>query len=123
MVEVRLFPGLPGGRRARLGPLTGAIEESVDAEDCAAFGRIVDRLLQPCSDTTIGPGSAVDIAVTDLDRMALALYRRHFGNHIESRVTCISCGQPFEVKVGLDGFTPAVSTSARVDGPNAKGQF
>ena len=126
MVEVSLsHSGLPGGRLARLGPLTGAIEESVDAEDCAAFGRIVDRLLQPCSNNPIGPGGALDIAVTDLDRMALVLYRHHFGNYIESRVICVSCDQPFEVKVDLSRFSLERPSGAvnGVGGPDANGQF
>ena len=37
MLEVRLFPGLPGGRWARLGPVTGFVEESIEPEDPEGF--------------------------------------------------------------------------------------
>jgi hypothetical protein len=125
MLLVPLFPGLPGGSWARLGPLTGAIEEDVDPDDPEAFGRLVNRLLQPHEGTTVGPGCAQDLTVTDLDRIAVMLYRRHFGDRIETRVTCRQCGHPFEASLDLPGLPLPTAIPPQVDvtGPDGEGTF
>lgn len=125
MLQVPLFPGLPGGRWARLGPLTGAIEAEIDPDDPAAFGLLVDRMLEPDEGTTVGPGRARDLAVSDLDRIAVLLYRRHFGDRIETRLTCQQCGQAFEASLSLEGWAPptAVPADADVAGPDSEGGF
>ena len=125
MFQVPLFPGLPGGSWARLGPLTGVIEEDVDPVDPEAFGRLVDRLLQPHTGTTVAPGCAQDLAVTDLDRIAVMLYHRHFADRIETRLTCQQCGQEFEASLALPDLPPPTAVPARVDvsGPDAEGTF
>ena len=64
MLEVRLFPGLPGGRWARFGPVTGSVEESIEPEDPEGFAVLLDNLLLECDGTTVGPGRARDLAVS-----------------------------------------------------------
>lgn len=125
MLEVPLFPGLPGGRWARLGPLTGLIEAGVEPEAPDAFGRLVDHLLVPAEGTTVAPSRAFDLAVSDLDRLALALYRRDFGDRFESTLECRRCGRPFEVSMELDGLidpTPNAPPPG-IEGPDAEGWF
>ena len=125
MLEVPLFPGLPGGRWARLGPLTGLIETGVEPGDSGAFGRLVDHLLVPDDGTTVVPSRAFDLAVCDLDRLAVALYRRHFGDRFESRIECRRCGRPFEVSMDLDGVVGAAPKAppAGIEGPDEEGWF
>lgn len=125
MLEVPLFPGLPGGRWARLGPLTGAIEADVEPDDPGAFGRLVDQLLQPAEGTTVAPNRAFDLAVSDLDRLAAALYRRYFGERLESRLECGRCGRPFEVNLELDGLVDDAPQAPPpgIEGPDGEGWF
>lgn len=125
MLQVPLFPGLPGGSWARLGPLTGAIEEDVDPDDPEAFGRLVDRLLQPHDGTTVRPGCAQDLAVTDLDRIAVRLFRRYYGDRIETRLTCQQCGHECEASLALPGLALPTAVPAHVDvaGPDSEGTF
>ncbi len=125
MLEVRLFPGLPGGRWARLGPLTGAAEQDVEADDPEGFATLLDHLLLECDGTTVGPGRAVDLAVADNDRIAAQIYCREYGDRIESDLRCRQCGKAFKVSFRLESLmrqAPQVA-AAGIDGPDDKGHF
>ena len=125
MLEVRLFPGLPGGRWARLGPVTGSVEESIEPEDPEGFAVLLDNLLLECDGTTVSPGRARDLAVSDNDRIAAVIYRREYGDRIESEVRCRQCGKDFKVSFALGPLIPQVSQIAAdgIEGPDDLGAF
>ena len=58
MLHVGLNPGIPGGRFARLRPLCGHDEASVDGAGSVDLIAFLDRLLTNAPGTTVGPGRA-----------------------------------------------------------------
>jgi hypothetical protein len=125
MLEVRLFPGLPGGQWARLGPITGAAEQCFEPDDPAGFAVFLDELLVKCEGTTVGPGRALDLAVADHDRIAAQIYCREYADRIESRLRCRQCTKMFDVSFQLEPLaSPSGSTeNIGVDGPDEGGMF
>jgi hypothetical protein len=125
MLDVPLFPGLPGGRWARVRPLTGEVEQCIEPEDPCGFGRLLDALLVPTEGTTVRPGCALDLALTDHDRIAVALYCHIYGERVEARLRCRLCEKRFDVSFQLTApAAPAGRAHAgRVDGPDESGAF
>jgi hypothetical protein len=101
-----------GGRAARVRELTGHDEAGVDGLETAAAIRLLDRLLVPGDEAAMQPGQAADLTAADRDRLLAAVYRRAYGDHVESTVTCRACGRPFDLSFSL------AELGARVlDGP------
>ena len=125
MLEVRLFPGLPGGRWARFGPITGAVEQDIEPDDPEGFATLLDHLLLECNGTTVGPGRAVDLAVPDHDRIAAQIYILEYGDRIESEVRCQQCGKVFKVSFAVEPLIrqAAQVAAAGIEGPDDKGYF
>jgi hypothetical protein len=125
VIELQLFPGLPGGRRARLGPITGAVEQRVEPGDPGGFAVLLDQLLLADEGTTVGPGRALDLAVADHDRIAAEIYCQHYGSRVESTLRCRQCGKAFEVAFDLDALNQPVRSSAAgdIEGPDESGTF
>jgi hypothetical protein len=125
MFEVRLFPGLPGGRWARLGPITGAVEQSVEPDDPEGFAALIDHLLLECDGTTVGPGRARDLAVSDNDRIAAKIYCHEYGDRVESDLRCRQCGKGFKMSFILEPLIRQASqiAAAGVEGPDDSGDF
>ena len=125
MLDVRLFPGLPGGRWARLGPLTGEAEQNVDPEQPEAFSELLDELLVECADTSVRPGMARNLAVADHDRIAAELYCDEYGPRVESAVRCRQCRQEVSLSFDLGAWIRPVSQikADGVEGPDDSGYF
>jgi hypothetical protein len=125
MLEVRLFPGLPGGRWARVGRITGLVEERVEPDDPEGFAILLDSLLLECDGTTVRPGRARDLAVSDNDRIAAEIYLREYGNRVESQLRCGQCGKDFKVSFPLETLIPRGSEmiAPGVEGPDDLGAF
>jgi hypothetical protein len=125
MLELRLFPGLPGGSWARFGPITGAVEQSVEPGDPEGFAVLLDHLLLECDGTTVGPGRALDLAVADNDRIAAEIYCQEYGDRVESNHSCRQCGKDFKVSFALEPLIRQASQVAAegVEGPDDSGDF
>jgi hypothetical protein len=109
MQQVRLDPGLPGGQWACLRPLRGHDEQSwAHAGGGVAVVELIDRLLVEVPGTSVGPGSAWQLAISDRDRLLAAIYRSCFDDHVESDVTCAECGQTSEVRFSLAALVASV---------------
>lgn len=109
MIEVDLWPGLRGGRWARLRELRGADElwaAERRASGSLAAVELLDRLLVAAPATTIGPGRARELAVGDRDRLLAATYRHTFGAAIESTTNCSACGEGFDLAFDLGDLLP-----------------
>jgi len=115
MLHVRLDPGLPQGRWARLRPLQGRDEQSLAAaaEGATAVVELLDRLLVEAPGTSVGPGRAWELAVSDRDRLLAAVYAATFGDQIESVVPCEHCGEGSEL-----GFSLAALVESLAPEPN-----
>ncbi len=104
MIDVDLWPGLPGGHWARLRELSGADEASVGSLrslGSIAAVELLDRLLVATPGTSIGPGRAAQLILSDRDRLLAAIYRDTFGTTIESTTTCVACGEGFDLTFNL----------------------
>jgi hypothetical protein len=112
MIAVPLSPGIPGGRQAYLRPLCGHDEALLDGSGSADVIAFLDRLLAAAPDTTVASGKARDLAVCDCDRLCAALYLRYFGDRIDGRLSCGSCGKPFELNFSLGRLMENLAVSA-----------
>jgi hypothetical protein len=101
MLHIRLNPGLPGGRWARLRPLCGHDEALVDRTGHVDVIAFLDRLLAHEPGTTVGPGRAADLAVCDCDRLCASIYLDCFGERVDARATCGDCREPFDLSFSL----------------------
>ncbi|HLT35068.1 MAG TPA: hypothetical protein VK034_02260 [Enhygromyxa sp.] len=129
MLQVRLNPGLPGGRWAYIRPLRGHDEQLVGAGATAAT-ELLDRLLVEEPDTTVGPGRAFDLAICDRDRLLAAVYAASFGDRIESEIPCLQCDEGAEVNFSLSALVASleVDDAARAEvgvrhGPDHDGVY
>lgn len=119
MLLVHLHPGLREGKYARLRPMRGDDESSVD-DGSSPFGgaALIDRLLVDEPGTSVRPGMARELAVCDRDRLLAAIYREYFGDQVEGTSACRNCGESFEVSFSLRGLLAGLE---RGGAPNATG--
>jgi hypothetical protein len=130
MLQVRLDPGLPGGRWAYLRALCGHDEQSLaQAGGGMAAVELLDRLLVEVPGTSVGPGRAWELAVSDRDRLLAAIYASIFGDRVESEVPCDACDERSEIDFSLAGLIASLATDADarslqgVSGPDEAGVF
>ncbi len=88
-------------RIARLRELTGRDEEAVSGAGTDSAIRLLGSLLDTASAPQTSRVSAVDLVAADRDRLLAAVYQRAFGDRIESTLTCVRCGQPFDLYFSL----------------------
>ncbi|MEE8523594.1 MAG: hypothetical protein V3T72_06650 [Thermoanaerobaculia bacterium] len=132
MDQVRLQPGLPGGRWACLRGLCGHDEAAVDGTSDLAAAALLERLLVEAPGTTVSPATVWELTVCDRDRLLAAVYRRHFGDRIEGDLTCRGCGERFEATFSLAELLASLEADAgrsetgnghRVTGPDEDGVY
>ena len=125
MLHVGLNPGIVGGRWARLRPLCGHDEASINGPDAVDQIAFLDRLLTDAPGTTVGPGKAADLAVCDCDRLFASIYLDCFGERIEGRTACADCREFFDFSFFLAEMMGrlAETTAAEVSGPDREGIF
>lgn len=119
MLRVTLQPGLPGGRWACLRELCGRDETDLAGEEDLVAVELLDRLLVERPGTTVGPGSAAALAISDRDRLLAAVYARHFADRIEGSQRCASCGAPFEVSFSLAALLESLEPELACDDDGA----
>jgi hypothetical protein len=125
MLHVRLNPGLPGGKWARLRPLCGHDETLINGAGSVEVVAFLDRLLSDAPGTTVGPGKGADLAVCDCDRLCAAIYLKNFGERIVGTTACRDCHEPFELNFPLPGLleSQAARRPAKARGPDDQGIF
>lgn len=125
MILVQLVPGLPGGKWALLRPLCGHDETRVDAGSLAQGVALLDRLLVDSPGTSVGPGRASELAVSDGDRLFAAIYFEYFGEWVEGVATCRQCGSSFAVSFSLKEMTAEMDApgSQHAVGPDQNGVY
>jgi hypothetical protein len=125
MLHVRLNPGLPGGKWARLPPLCGHDEAAVNGAGAVEVVAFLDRLLSDAPGTTVGPGKGAGLAVCDCDRLCAAIYVQYFGERVVGTAACRDCREPFEMTFSLSDLLEPVATRrpSTVSGPDDQGVF
>jgi hypothetical protein len=88
--------GVPG---LRLRELDGHLELSAADGTTPEVLEWLDRLLEGATVTSD------QLAIADRDRVLAAIYRREFGDRIESTIRCAACGEPFEFGFSLEALT------------------
>jgi hypothetical protein len=125
MLSVQLNPGLSGGKWARLRPLCGHDETFIGDGRSVDGIELLDRLLVETRGTTVGPGTARNLAVCDSDRLFAAIYLKYFGEQVEGVVSCRDCGESFEVSFSLRNLLANLEVAAKrnVVGPDEDGIY
>lgn len=126
MLDVRLRPGLPDCRWARLRELSGHDEASVDATTGpVAATELIERLLVESPGPVLGRGRVWDLTVADRDRLVAELYRHCYGDRIEGRSRCRGCGEGFEVAFSLRELAAGLEPgdAEGVEGPDDEGVY
>jgi hypothetical protein len=125
MLNVTLNPGLPGGRWARLRPLCGHDEASINDAGSVDLIAFLDGLLTSTPGTTVGPGRATDLAVCDCDRLCASIYLEYFGENIEGRFSCYECREPFDLSFSLPRLIARLEDNrqSQACGPDSQGVF
>ena len=93
------------GEVARLRELTGRDEYSVSGADTASAIDLLTSLLHVSSENF----KATDLVASDRDRLLAAVYKSAFGDRIESTLSCVRCGQPFDIDFSLDRLVQSLS--------------
>jgi hypothetical protein len=94
-----------------------------------AAAEFLDRLLVEVPGTSVGPGSAWHLAISDRDRLLAAVYASCFDDRVESEVACADCDEPSEISFSLAALVASVMTSTDADsdpsvaGPDPAGVF
>lgn len=130
MLQVRLKPGLPGGRWACIRGLRGHDEQSLaHGGGGMAAVELLDRLLVEAPGTSVGPGRAWELTVSDRDRLLAAIYALIFDDQIESEVPCERCGEGSEIGFSLAALVASIEASedtlreAGIVGPDEDGIY
>ncbi|HEY6805628.1 MAG TPA: hypothetical protein VI306_18765 [Pyrinomonadaceae bacterium] len=102
------FAGL--GLNARMRELTGRDEFEVLGTNTANAIRLLSSLLEDRDGL-----DAADLVASDRDRLLAAVYRRAFGDRIESTITCARCSQPFDLDFSLRQLIKTVDDRSDAD--------
>lgn len=100
-------------RRACVRELRGFDEEAVADTSTGSAIRMLDRLLVEAAGC-LPPGAGDTLTGFDRDRVLLAIYRRAYGNRIESTIECLGCRSRFDLHFSLTDLHAAVD-SQRVE--------
>jgi hypothetical protein len=94
--------GLPGF--LRLNPPTGNDELAVAGVDTRAAVQLLDRLVEPATETGA-------LAAADRDRLLAALYRCLWGDQVTASHDCAACGSPYDLEFRLSALEASLSAS------------
>ena len=97
------------GRIARLRELTGRDEYGVKGASTGNAIALLDSLLESDPVTGAIEPPAADLVAADRDRLLAVVYKRAFGDRIESTLICARCREPFDLHFSLDRLIDSVS--------------
>jgi hypothetical protein len=109
----------PAGGRARLGELDGFRERSVRDTSTATAVRLLGELLG--ADGAGGVVSAEELTAADRDRLLALVYRRAYGDRVESTVDCVRCESKFDLNFDLRELTESLDSQPPPDWVEALG--
>jgi hypothetical protein len=112
-VEFVALGYLPGGPWVALREIAGCDEAAVTGHDANAAIQLLDRLLDAERGDARLPGGAIDLTVSDRDRLLAAVYTRTYGARIENTLHCPTCDQPFDLDFSLVEMGQRLEEDAR----------
>jgi hypothetical protein len=112
-LELFALDSLPGAPQVALREIAGCDEATVTDSDAVASIQLLDRLLVDVPEVACRPCGAIDIAISDRDRLLAAVYVRTYGPRIKSTVNCQRCDQPFDLDFSLTDVCQVLSQSAK----------
>lgn len=92
----------PVGKWVCLREIRGSDVMKIDQTGTLDAIRLLDNLLVDRSETSIQPGMAAAITIADRDELLSVVYRKTFGNKIESTINCQSCKEAFDLNFKVD---------------------
>jgi hypothetical protein len=98
------------GQVVRLRELTGRDEYSVDDVDTASAIDLLSKLLRHPMETQTNV-RAVELVGSDRDRLLAAVYKHAFGDRIESTLSCVRCGEPFDLDFSLQQLVESINSA------------
>ena len=96
---------------ARMRELTGRDEYSVTGVDTVKAIELLTRLLDTSPEFEAEKIRAVDLVASDRDRLLAAVYKKVFGDRIESTISCVRCKQPFDLDFSLEQVIESIETT------------
>jgi len=99
------------GNVACLRELTGRDEYGVGGSDTANAIGLLSNLLRFASNTQ--SMQAADLVASDRDLLLAAIYKRAFGDRIESTLNCGQCKQPFDLGFSLAQVIESLDNTAQ----------
>ena len=73
-----------------------------------AATELLEQLLVDVPGTSVGPGRAWSLAVSDRDRLLAAIYVQTFSDQVESEVPCQACEARAEINFSLQGLVASL---------------
>jgi len=112
-------------RMPRLRELTGRDEFAVSGADTANAINLLSSLMESPPQSETGQLRVVDLVAADRDLLLAAVYKRAFGDKIESTLTCARCAQPFDLYFSLRRLIEAAyaQTDEHALKPLGEGRF
>lgn len=89
--------------------LTGRDEFSVLGTNTANAIDLLSGLIDTASTADAVRIGVIDLVAADRDRLLAAVYKRAFGDRIESTLTCKGCTQPFDIDFSLDSVITSIN--------------
>jgi hypothetical protein len=111
-VELVALGYLPSGSWVALREIAGRDEAAVTGHDATAAIQLLDRLIVAEAGEA-GLLAAIDLAVSDRDRLLSAVYTRTYGARIENTLHCPTCDQPFDLDFSLAEMDRRLEEDAR----------
>jgi len=111
MWTVPLHPGLPDGRFATIRELCGRDEQAADE----GVDALLMRLVVPVNGTSVAAWTLDQLALSDRDRLLAAVHRHHFGEAVEARLDCSSCGKAMELGFELADMEASLAAETTAD--------
>ena len=106
-----------GGERAiaRLRELTGRDEYSVLGVSTANAIDLLAGLIDTRAQAEEQRIDAVDLVAADRDRLLAAIYKKAFGDRIESTLTCNKCAEPFDIEFSLASVISSINETSETN--------
>ncbi len=101
----------PASDRVYLRDFVGSDEMAVDMPGTLGALNLLDRLIVDMPGVNGTPVSAKDIATADRDRILVVIYKKLYGDQIESSIPCVGCTSLFDIGFSLGDLITHLDSS------------
>lgn len=104
-----------GGSWAFLREISGAEEQSITGTTTADAISLLENLLVDTHPGALQPDALKQVPAGDRDRMLVEVYRRIYGQQVESTVNCSQCGAAFDLDFSISNLLESLNASNASD--------